>query len=97
MIEWLRSLLPLGSSEMSCIKLRQMASAYLDGEMDARTLWRFRFHMERCGGCGSFVSTLRATIQTLNNLPPPAPVPVDLKERISARLPGSDSSNSSNS
>ena len=96
MIEWLRSLLPLGSSEMSCIKLRQLASAYLDGEMDARTLWRFRFHMERCDGCGAFVSTLRATIKTLNNLPTPAPVPVDLKERISARLSESNSSNSSN-
>ena len=96
MIEWLRSLLPLGSSEMSCIKLRQLSSAYLDGEMDARTLWRFRFHMERCDGCGAFVSTLRATIQTLNDLPPPAPVPVDLKERISARLPGSHNSRPSN-
>ena len=96
MIEWLRSLLPFGSSEMSCIKLRQLASAYLDGEMDARTLWRFRFHMERCGGCGAFVSTLRATIQTLNNSPRLPQSPSNLKDRISARLPESNGSSSSN-
>ena len=96
MLERLKSLLPFSSSEMSCIKLRQLASEYLDGDMDARTLWRFRFHMERCGGCGAFVSTLRATIQTLNNLPPPVPVSVDLKERISAQLPRSPDDRSIN-
>ena len=86
MIERLKRLLPFGSSEMSCIKLRQLASEYLDGELDARTLWRFRYHMERCGGCGAFVSTLRATIETLNSLPI-APAPVSLRERIASNLP----------
>ena len=87
MIERLKGLLPFGSSEMSCIKLRQLASEYLDGELDARTLWRFRFHMERCDGCGAFVSTLRATIETLNSLPA-EPAPVRLRERIASNLPG---------
>ena len=87
MIEWLKGLLPFGSSEMSCIKLRQLASDYLDGDMDARTLWRFRYHMEHCGGCGAFVSTLRATIEALNSLPA-APAPVGLRERIASNLPG---------
>ena len=87
MIEWLKRLLPFAGSEMSCIKLRQLASEYLDGEMDARTLWRFRFHMERCGGCGAFVSTLKATIDTLNSLPN-VPAPVDLRERIASDIPG---------
>ena len=87
MIERLRSLLPFGTSEMSCVKLRQLSSEYLEGSMDAGTLWRFRFHLERCGGCDAFVSTLRATIHTLNTLPP-APTPGDLKQRIAAHFPG---------
>ena len=87
MIERLKALLPFGSSEMSCVKLRQLASDYLDGELDARTLWRFRYHMERCDGCGAFVSTLRATIESLNSLPA-APAPAGLREKIVSNLPG---------
>ena len=88
MFERLRNLLPFASSEMSCIKLRELASEYLEGGMDARTQWRFHFHLERCGGCGAFLSTLRATIHTLNSLPP-TPAPVYLKQRIAGHLPES--------
>ena len=74
-------LLPFGNKELSCGKLRQMSSDFLDGTLGSKDLWKFNYHAERCTGCGAFISSLRATIQTLNSLPSQN-APEDLKQRL---------------
>ena len=73
-----------GSDDISCRKFQEMASEYLDGDLGARELWRFTYHAERCGGCGVFVSSLKATLNALHSLPP-RKAPDDLKRRILER------------
>lgn len=74
-------LLPFGNKDLSCVKLRQMSSDFLEGTLGPKDMWRFSYHTERCKGCGTFVSSLRATIQTLNSLPSQN-APEDLKQRL---------------
>lgn len=74
-------LFPFGSKELSCGKLRQMSSDFLDGTIGPKDLWKFSYHTERCSGCGAFVSSMRATIQTLNSLPSQN-APEELKKRL---------------
>ena len=74
-------MLPFGNKELSCGKFRQMSSDFLEGTLGPKDLWKFSYHAERCRGCGAFVSSLRATIQTLNTLPSQN-APEDLKQRI---------------
>ena len=74
-------MLPFGNKDLSCVKLREMSSDFLDGSLGPKDLWKFNYHAERCSGCGAFVSTMRATIQTLNSLPSQN-APEDLKQRL---------------
>ena len=58
--------------------------------MGPKDLWKFNYHSERCKGCSAFISSLRATIQTLNSLPAQN-APDDLKRRILEQFPGESS------
>lgn len=82
MVSKLWNILPFGNKDLSCGKLREMSSDFLEGSLGTKELWRFNYHVERCGGCSAFVSSLRATIQTLNSLPSQN-APEDLKQRLS--------------
>jgi len=73
--------LPFSSRDMSCLKLREMASEYLDGTMGAKEVWKFNYHSEKCGGCNAFVSSLKATIQTIQSLPSQT-ASEELKQRL---------------
>ena len=72
---------PFGDRDLSCQKVQQMSSEYLEGALGPKELWKFNYHTERCKGCSAFVSTLRATIQVLNSLPPKK-APEELKQRL---------------
>ena len=72
---------PFGNKELSCVKIREMSSDYLDGTLGPKSLWKFTYHSERCSGCGAFISSLRASIQILNTLPK-MEASEDLKQRL---------------
>ena len=76
-----RGLFPFGNSELSCVKIREMSSEYLDGDLEPKSLWKFTYHSERCSGCSTFISSLRASIQMLKDLPH-REAPEDLKQRL---------------
>jgi len=86
MIGKLRDLFPFGSRDLSCVKLRQMSSDFLEGTLGPKDLLKFNYHAERCSGCSAFVSSMRATIQTLNSLPSQN-APEELKQRLMDQFP----------
>ena len=77
---------PFGNKELSCVKIREMSSDYLDGTLGPKSLWKFTYHSERCNGCSAFVSSLRASIQILNTLPK-MEASEDLKQRLREQFP----------
>ena len=83
---------PFGNRDLSCVKIREMSSDYLDGTMTPKSLWKFTYHSERCSGCSTFTSSLRASIQILNSLPK-MEASEDLKQRLREQFPkdGEDS------
>ncbi len=72
---------PFGNRELSCVKVREMSSEYLEGALGPKSLWKFTYHSERCSGCSAFTSSLRASIQILKDLPH-TEAPEDLKQRL---------------
>jgi hypothetical protein len=52
-----------------CRKVRDNASAYLEGEARAPLAERIRLHLAACRNCDGFVGTLRATVAAPRNLP----------------------------
>ena len=59
-----------GRRKSDCERLREMASLYLDGELSEAERQRVEFHLAQCEMCVGFSSTLRATIDMLQKLPP---------------------------
>jgi hypothetical protein len=78
---------PFGNRDLSCLKMRQMSSEYLEGTLGPKFLWEFTYHSERCKGCSAFISSLRASIQVLNTLPQ-MEAPEDLKRRLREQFHG---------
>ena len=78
---------PFRRNELSCQKVRQMSSDYLEGDLGTKMLWKFNYHTERCSGCSAFVSSLRATIRALNSLPGEK-ASEELKRRLRELYPG---------
>ena len=77
---------PFGNKDLSCAKIREMSSEYLDGTLGPKSLWKFTYHSERCSGCSAFTSSLRASIQILNTLPK-MEASEDLKQRLREQFP----------
>ena len=77
---------PSGDRHLSCQKVKQMSSEYLEGTLGPKRLWEFNYHAERCKGCDTFVSSLRATIRALNSLPHQK-APEELKRRLREQYP----------
>ena len=48
-------------------RVRDLASDYIDGEVDDDTAAKVEDHLERCGLCQSFFNTLKATIGLLRS------------------------------
>ncbi|MBI4282270.1 MAG: zf-HC2 domain-containing protein [Chloroflexi bacterium] len=87
MADKLGGMSPSGDRHLSCQKVRQMSSEYLEGTLGPKRLWEFNYHAERCKGCDAFVSSLRATIRALNSLPHQN-APEELKRRLREQYPG---------
>ena len=48
-------------------QVREMSSDFIDGEFDSKSSEDVRSHLERCGPCMAFVSTMRATVELLRS------------------------------
>ena len=73
------------NSDVDCVKVRGVASDYIDDDLEPGTREKVRAHLERCGLCHSFFNTLRATIGLLRSSESHEPPPSFL-ERLRARL-----------
>ncbi len=71
--------------DLDCKDIQDFSSDYIDDGLSPTLGDRFRHHLDGCEKCNTFVSTLRATILTLRDLPR-RPVPTDLKDRVRQRL-----------
>ena len=87
---------PFGNRDLSCVKIREMSSEYLDGTLAPKSLWKFTYHFERCSGCNAFVSSLRVSIQILSNLPK-MQASEDLKQRLREQFPEESNDTDANS
>ncbi len=67
-----------------CIEIRELASDYLEEDLDDSHKARVRNHLLRCHGCKAFVDTLKRTISLLTSLPKTEP-PKDSIEEIKKR------------
>ena len=80
---WVRRL--TGRNEFDCNDIRENCSDYVDEELPAASVSKFRAHTDACADCNTFVSTFRATVMTLRDLPRRAPES-DLQRKIRARI-----------
>lgn len=69
------------SRSAACQELLDHASEYLDADLAADLKEHMRLHLERCGTCRGFVSTLEDTIAMLHTLPNKT-LPEDLKQKL---------------
>ena len=76
---WLRRL--SGRGEFDCNDVHENCSDYVDEEMTKSTSRKFRAHVDSCHDCNIFVSTFRATVMTLRDLPRRS-APPELRDRI---------------
>ncbi|MBI4340197.1 MAG: zf-HC2 domain-containing protein [Chloroflexi bacterium] len=67
--------------QRDCQELLERASEYLESDLPEEVKEHIRGHLERCGRCRGFVSTLSDTISMLHSLPPHA-LPTDLKQKL---------------
>ncbi len=52
-----------------CQEVRDLSSEYIDGELDQASEERVGKHLEWCGPCNAFISTLRTTVRMLRSMP----------------------------
>ncbi len=70
-----------GPRSAACQELLEHASEFLDAELGDDMKEHMRRHLERCGNCRGFVSTLEDTIAMLHALPNKT-LPEDLKRKL---------------
>ncbi len=54
--------------DLTCAEVVELASAYLDGELDAATADRVVAHVAGCPGCGPYIEQFRVTVELLASL-----------------------------
>ena len=69
----------------TCGDIRELLSAYLDGDLEARTAGDVRSHLESCPGCRTELELLRLTVGALRSLPE-LPAPAGILAGVRARL-----------
>jgi anti-sigma factor RsiW len=70
---------------MTCERVLELLSDYLDGELSPASMAGVRSHLRRCPGCEQEHEALRRTVQLLA-LHGRQTVPVDCREHVLARL-----------
>ena len=73
------------NTEVDCADARDLASDYIDDDMEPALGRRIRAHLKKCGPCLSFFNTLRATVGLLRNMES-RPAPPEFADRVKARL-----------
>ena len=73
------------SAEVDCGDARNMASDYLDDDVEPDLGSRVRAHLEKCGPCLSFFNTLRATVGLLRNMES-RQAPPGFADRVNSKL-----------
>lgn len=71
--------------QSECQDVRELLSAWLDGELRGEAEAAVAAHLEGCAGCRRELAQLKALEAALGSLT--APVPPRLAERVLARLP----------
>jgi anti-sigma factor (TIGR02949 family) len=72
---------------LSCARVLEMLSDYLDGELAALDRARLEEHLRACEGCTRFASELRATVRALRaSLRENPSLPTGLAERLRRAL-----------
>lgn len=74
---------------MSCAKVRNLLSAYVDGELESREMAAVRAHLQMCPSCCAECDEIRSIREKLHRLPQKA-APPDLLDRIKTRLQEAD-------
>ena len=69
MVSRLLGLFKRGDEDPDCHEVRGVSSDYIDGDLDHASEERVRKHLEWCGPCNAFISTLRSTVSMLRSLP----------------------------
>ena len=73
------------NAEVGCADARDLASDYLDDDMEPALGGRIRAHLQKCGPCLSFFNTMRATVGLLKNMEA-RKAPPEFADRLKARL-----------
>lgn len=71
--------------EFDCQDVVENCSDYVDGELAAAQVGELQGHLNDCPDCDTFVSTFRATVMTLRDLPR-KPAPSELAGRIQSAI-----------
>jgi hypothetical protein len=71
--------------EMSCDKISEELSAYLDGELSGEEKEAVRAHLEGCADCRELLEKLRETAGAVKELPP-VRAPKDLRDKVMASV-----------
>ena len=74
-----------GTRDMDCTEVWKLSSEYLDGNLPATRLQRFRAHISNCRPCQSFVESLSSIVGLLAKLTP-IQSPPTLKSSIIERI-----------
>lgn len=70
---------------MECTDFRQRWSAWQAGELSPAENRARSGHARRCNACAGYHRQMQAMLRALGTLPPPGPVPADLKARLLER------------
>ena len=57
------------SEEYDCPQVREMASDYIEADLQTGVMASLRRHLEACENCAAFVNTLRRTIDLVKGMP----------------------------
>jgi anti-sigma factor RsiW len=67
--------------ELTCAKLVELVTDYLEGKLPDPERRRFDAHLATCDGCATYVEHMRATIAVAGHLPEPE-LPPELQGRL---------------
>lgn len=60
-----------GADPLACQEFVELITEYLDGALPAADRARFEAHLDHCDACTAYFESLRRTIHSLHELPPP--------------------------
>lgn len=71
--------------DLTCQRVVEMVTAYLEGGLDDLTRSRFENHLTGCLGCREYLAQIRRTVSELSRLPD-RQLPVNARQELLAAL-----------